>query len=245
MSTFTEDVQRRLRAVLALRSAAPIPSDAVIEIETDYFGSTEDTGGLDLAVKIRTADFRAAYRYDEPGAWARLLADLEAVDAPRPLNPEEGSLLIRLSDLGGQVLPDNDGSVSVLAERGLIDRHGDHWYITPAGREAAAEATADRVRRVLKAGAPKTPPFAFVRVEKIGSVARSSASQWWAWDELGTRYRLDFAHGIGVVRVAQEPRGHWPEVRRFEQGTSSHITLDAFAGYAGIDVSQIPEEQRS
>jgi hypothetical protein len=238
MTTFTEDFQRRLRAVLAKRTGREIPADAKITINADGASYGEDSSlGMDLSLDIRASGpVHAEYTYDEPGAWPRLLADLEAVDTPPPLDVLAADMLVQLNDQGGRMLPDNDAAKIILAGRDLIARHGDHWYITPGGREVAAEIKA--------AGAPKTPPRAFVRVERHSSIPGAASSEWWAWDELGTRYLLQFAHGIGTVRAVVQPGGDLHEVRRFEQGTSSHITLDAFAHRAGIDVSQIPEEQR-
>lgn len=83
MSTFTEDFQRRLRAVLAKHTGREIPDNAVIEIVADgaSYGD-DDSRGLDLELRIRTvisSGVFAEHIYDEPGAGVRLVADLEAV----------------------------------------------------------------------------------------------------------------------------------------------------------------------
>jgi hypothetical protein len=77
MSAFNDEFQRRLRAVLELRTRAPIPSDAVVTVESRAYGSDDDSRGLDCEIRISTPV--TSYGYDEPGAWPKLLADLEAV----------------------------------------------------------------------------------------------------------------------------------------------------------------------
>lgn len=79
MSTFTEDFQRRLRVVLAKRTGREIPADAKVEIATEGSAWGEDQSvEMDLSIEIRVRG-RGGYSYEEPGAWPRLLADLEAV----------------------------------------------------------------------------------------------------------------------------------------------------------------------
>lgn len=337
---FTDEFERRLRAVLALRAQAPLPAD--IPVEMYAIGGADIEGNpIPRELEIRTtAHPYAAWSYEEPGAWGKLLADLEAVGEPaaRPLTRQESGLLAKLNDEGGQHLAATfTYPLSVLAERGLIQEHGLLWYITPAGRAAVedlrrsgdetdqvhqdprvdritrqgrkngvdpnaftsaprraldviaplspeesdllvmladkarprldsaqlalAAALAERGRGLtylrgdywsltvfgldvaaeIKAAAePASPPIAFVRAERL---AGPGVSQWWAWDELGTKYILTFIHGVGTVCTARLG-ADWPPVRQFEHGTSRQITLEAFAEHAGIDVSRIPEDQR-
>jgi hypothetical protein len=84
---FVEDFQRRLRAVLALRTGWEIPESTFVAVSTRY--ATNDshelitrgnTGWIGLAAVLQEGEFAASYDYDEPGAWSKLLADLEAVD---------------------------------------------------------------------------------------------------------------------------------------------------------------------
>jgi hypothetical protein len=89
--TFTEELERRLRAVLSLRVEAPLPSDIPIEIAA-VAQAPEDAPEIDTArplLEIRTKRHPyAAWSYEEPGAWEMLLADLAAIpDPPQP--PEE------------------------------------------------------------------------------------------------------------------------------------------------------------
>lgn len=241
MTTFTEDFQRRLRAVLAKHTGREIPDSVTVEIVAD--GSSygdDDSRGMDHEIRIRAmgSGVFAEHIYDEPGAGARLMADLDTVDEPRPLTPAEAALLVKLNDQGGQPYDENDNyAPSVLAERGLVDLHGRHWYITPAGRGAATAIRA--------AVPPASPPFVFTHVEMI---AEAAPAQWWAWDELGARYYLRFRFGKGTVTavLGDEPTLEDPVVREFVHGDNltSHISLDEFAQLARIDVSQIPEEQR-
>lgn len=194
MSTFTEDFQRRLRAVLSLRVQAPLPSDIPVEMWA-LLADADDAGSPRLLAIGTPVPPYAQWNYEEPGAWEKLLADLEAIP---PWPEAQAAAADELTRLGQE--------------------------INPEGYRPA----------------PGAPPRAFVRAERLTGPA---VSQWWAWDELDTKYILTFIHGVGTVCVARTGET-WPPVRQFEQGTSSHITLDAFAGYAGIDVSQIPEEQR-
>lgn len=316
MSTFTEDFQRRLRAVLAKLTGKEIPDDAVIEVVADG-ASYDDSRGMDLELRIRTArssGMFAEHIYEEPGAGARLMADLDAVGEPAPLGEltaEAADLLTQMDAQGPRrELPDN-GHTKALSERGLIGRNGDYWYVTPAGHDLLAKsarssetktaldvtgplspeesdllvALYDQGQKPLRSGqlslaitlaergrgltyvrgvyggltalgrdaavqiklaAEKSlavPPRALARVKAIKPEPTMPQSSWWAWDELQGQYLLSFRHGIGQVQAVL-PSGRWPAVRRFEQGTSSHITLEAFAQHAGIDISQIPEEDR-
>lgn len=206
MSTFTEEMQRRLRAVLSLRVQAPLPSDIPVEMWALLADADDADSPRLLAIGTPVPPY-AQWNYEEPGAWEKLLADLEAIPDEPTASP-------------GTVI---DGTEVAPAYRLLAGGNADNGVYV-----ATVES------------APATPPLAFVRAERLTGPA---VSQWWAWDELGTKYILTFIHGVGTVCVARTGET-WPPVRQFEQGTSSHITLDAFAGYAGIDVSQIPEEQR-
>lgn len=78
MTDFTEELERRLRAVLSLRMRAPLPTDLPVTL----------VASKDYKLKIiATAPPYAAWTYEEPGAWGKLLADLAAVpddpQAPR------------------------------------------------------------------------------------------------------------------------------------------------------------------
>lgn len=78
---FTEDFQRRLRAVLSSKTGRKIPESARVVIGTGASGSEDDTRGLDTWVEISSGwNEVVAYEYAEPNAWPRLLADLEAVE---------------------------------------------------------------------------------------------------------------------------------------------------------------------
>lgn len=79
MTTFSDDFLRRLRAVLAKRTGEEIPDDAEVRIVPSAAGNEDDSSGLDTALTIETATWSHRFSYDEPGAWQRLLADLEAV----------------------------------------------------------------------------------------------------------------------------------------------------------------------
>jgi hypothetical protein len=175
MSAFTDDMQRRLRAVLSLRVQAPLPSTAVVLVEATAIAHDDgdDRVDVDADLVIRTeGPPHARYSYEEPGAWGKLLADLEAVAEPAK----------------------------------------------PSG----------------------TPPFTFVQVEQITPAA---PTQWFAWDALGAKYYLRFGWGKGTVEAVYSTGSNYT-VREFYHGGSSAITLEEFAQLAGIDVSQIPEEQR-
>jgi hypothetical protein len=260
MSTFAEDFQRRLRAVLAEKAGREIPPEIEVRVEVDSSGSDDDSRGVDRYLRLETvvppdAEKRwwktvgARYEYDEPGAFARLIADLDAVGMPRsgeaktaldvvgPLSGYESSLLRRIYVEGPQ-RSSGDAEISRLqsrlAERGLIFLSSEQtWRLTALGRDAAAE--------IVSAPPAESPRITLVRVEKHGAPPSSSMTLWSGWDELGACYRLQFANGIGVVRAAVGSRP-WPELRRFQQGTSNRITLEAFAVFAGIDISQVPEK---
>lgn len=80
--TFTEELERRMRAVLSARVRAPLPADIPVAIEplVDYDPSTDDVLGLRLSA---TAPPYPAFIYEGHDAWAALLADLQAIpDAP-------------------------------------------------------------------------------------------------------------------------------------------------------------------
>lgn len=81
---FAEDFDRRLRAVLASKLGRTIPDDVAVKVEAYSWGSDDDTRGVDRAIRIEAvgSGFFGDYDYEEPGAWLRLLADLEAVPEP-------------------------------------------------------------------------------------------------------------------------------------------------------------------
>lgn len=199
MSTLTDELQRKLRAVLSLRVQAPISSDVPVVIRARE-GRYDDALGMqrpEIEI-VTTAHPYAAWSYEEPGAWEMLLADLEAI-------PDEPT-----------APPDTKAQLGQIVSKGRKDG--------------------------ISVMAP-TPPLVFVRVERISEPRR--ARKWWAWDELGAKYYLHFVFGQGSVHpviggeIAEKP------IREFTQGTSNFITLEAFASYVGIDVSQIPEADRS
>lgn len=78
----TEDFERRLRAVLAAKTGRDISDDTPVRVEAQSYGSDDDTRGIDRALRIEAQSSSGGYDgydYDEPGAWLRLLADMEAV----------------------------------------------------------------------------------------------------------------------------------------------------------------------
>lgn len=291
MSTFTDEFERRLRAVLSLRVQAPLPHDIPIEVVGLGGGSDGEEISPRRELELRTtAHPYAAWSYEEPGAWGKLLADLEAIpDAPAdpaafsidgtevtaayrrlvpgnaangvyvattapdvnqirktaldvvgPLAPEESELLVMLAD---KARPRLDGAqltlAAALAEhgRGLTYLRGDYWSLTVLGLDVAAE---------IKASAkPASPPLAFVSVGPVRIPIRADegATQWFAWDALGAKYYLRFRAGRGTVEAVYSTRSNYT-VREFYHGGSNEITLEEFAQLAGIDVSQIPEDQR-
>jgi hypothetical protein len=80
VSTFQEDFQRRLRAVLAKHTGATIPDGVLVVVRADGAGYDDDSRGMDHEIVVYADGAPwATCSYEEPGAGARLLADLDAV----------------------------------------------------------------------------------------------------------------------------------------------------------------------
>lgn len=80
MTTFTDELNRRLRAVLSLRVQAPLPSDLPVAIRARE-GRYDETLGIqrpEIEI-VSTQHPYAAWSYEEPGAWEMLLEDLQAI----------------------------------------------------------------------------------------------------------------------------------------------------------------------
>lgn len=240
MITFTEDFQRRLRAVLAKHTGREIPADVGIDVISDGAGY-DDSRGMDYWIEIRSTGYPyATYSYDEPGAWPRLLADLEAVpdeteenkqpktalDVIEPLTSEQSDVLVMISDRGrGRLAGADFSNATGLYEHGLAYLNSGHWNLTALGRDAVA--------KIKAAAAPANPPLAFVRVEQITPAA---PAQWYAWDELGAKYYLRYRRGQGTVEADIGTDRQPVVVREFRYGDSldGAISLTDFAEQAGI-----------
>lgn len=100
VSTFTEDLQRRLRAVLSLRVQAPLPADIPIEVAPVAVGDVEGSPArLDLELRTTAHPF-AAWPYEAPDAWGKLLADLAMVpDGPAVAPPLPPRAFVRVKML--------------------------------------------------------------------------------------------------------------------------------------------------
>lgn len=79
--SFSDDFDRRLRVLLTAKTGKVIPPESKVTIETTASGNQDDSYGLDRGIEVRAigAGVYAEVSYDEPGAWLRLLADLDAL----------------------------------------------------------------------------------------------------------------------------------------------------------------------
>lgn len=90
-SEFSAELQTRLRAALAKQTGRAVPRTAMVEVVADADGDSSDSRGLDRRIELRATDrasrFYASCEYDEPGAWSKLLVDMEAF--PDPMGENE------------------------------------------------------------------------------------------------------------------------------------------------------------
>lgn len=81
--SFAAEFQRRLRAVLATKLGRAIPEASTVTVEAASSGSDDDTRGVDRALRIVArlpGGGLVDFEYEEPGAWVRLISDLERAE---------------------------------------------------------------------------------------------------------------------------------------------------------------------
>lgn len=94
MNAFTDELTRHLRAVLSLRVQAPLPSDIPVELWA-LLADADDTGSPRLLAIGTPVPPYAQWNYEEPGAWEKLLADLEAVSGGPTAPVDETDQVVR------------------------------------------------------------------------------------------------------------------------------------------------------